>query len=195
MTLSNSQSRIALLRAAINSPRASVVALVAWMSAAGGTIAGAVAALLAAAVLTPSEPVSGTQIALMALSYGVVAGVAGAILGTIVGFGALRRVPLGRLILCTNLGLALGLAAGWLGGPWAWHHFGTLGLIGFTAGAVVAHLLTRRTPPSPSLAPNDSRLLRGDFEAGAMRQHDLPASPTEQPPRMPARGDRVMREE
>lgn len=130
-------------RAAVNTPRATAGAIVASLSAVGGAIAGGAAALIAAAVLTPSEPVSASQVAGMALGYGVGAGVAGAVLGTIVAFGALRRVPLGRLVLYTNLGMAAGLTAGWLGGPWAWHHMEWLGALGFTGGAIAAGLLTR----------------------------------------------------
>jgi MFS family permease len=144
------------VRAAANSPRANVVAIVGCLSALGGAVAGGVAALIAAAVLTPSEPVSAAQIALMAIGYGFVAGLAGSVLGTIVAFGALRRVPLGRLILCTNVGLAAGLTAGWLGGPWAWHHMGFLGCVGFSAGALLARAVSRGSPvPSASL-PFDS---------------------------------------
>jgi len=141
------------VRAAVNSPRNSVVAIVGGLSAVGGAVAGAVAALIAAAVLTPSEPVSAVQIALMAMGYGFVAGLAGAALGTIVAFGALRRVPLGRLILCTNVGLAAGLTAGWLGGPWAWHHMGFLGCVGFSVGAILARAVSRGSPvPRSSLS-------------------------------------------
>lgn len=123
------------LRAAVNSPYSNVVAVVATLSAAGGAAAGGVAALISAAVLTPRSPVTGLQVAGMAVGYGVLAGVAGAVLGTLVGFGALRRVPLGRLALCTNLGLCAGLTTGFLGGPWAWHHMDWLGLAGFAGGA------------------------------------------------------------
>lgn len=153
------------LRAAVNSPRGSVVAIVGGLSALGGAVAGGVAALIAAAVLTPSEPVSAAQIALMAIGYGFVAGLAGSVLGTIVAFGALRRVPLGRLILCTNVGLAAGLTAGWLGGPWAWHHMGLLGCVGFSAGALLAHTVSRGSPvPSASL-PFDSVPANGTIQS------------------------------
>lgn len=141
------------LRAAVNSPRAHVVAIVGGLSAFGGTVAGGVAALIAAAVLTPSEPVSAAQIAWMAIGYGFVAGLAGCVLGLISAFGALRRVPLGRLILCTNAGLAAGLIVGWLGGPWAWHHFGALGFTGFAVGALLARVGSRGSP-----VPNARRL-------------------------------------
>lgn len=144
------------LRAAVNSPRVNVVAIVGGLSALGGSVAGGVAALIAAAVLTPSEPVSAAQIAWMAIGYGVVAGLAGSVLGTIVAFGALRRVPLGRLILCTNVGLAAGLTAGWLGGPWAWHHMGFLGCVGFSAGALLARAVSRGSPVPSSRLPFDS---------------------------------------
>jgi hypothetical protein len=144
------------LRAAVNSPRASVVALVAGLSALGGAVAGGVAALIAAAVLTPSEPVSAAQVAWMVVGYGVVAGVAGSVLGTLVAFGALRRVALGTLLLCTNVGLAAGLAAGWLGGPWAWHHMGFLGFVGFSAGALLARVVSRGSPVPGVSLPFDS---------------------------------------
>lgn len=144
------------LRAAVNSPRASVVAIVAGLSALGGAVAGGVAALVAATVLTPSEPMSAARVALMAVEYGLVAGVGGSALGTIVTFGALRRVPLGIVILSTNVGLAAGLTAGWLGGPWAWHHMGFLGCIGFCAGALLALVVSRGSPVPNSSMPLDS---------------------------------------
>lgn len=147
----HASSRVRDLRAVVNTPRASVVAIVGSLCATGGAVAGAVAALIAATVLTPSEPVTVAKIVMMALSYGLGAGIAGAVLGTAVGFGALRRVPLGRLILCTNVGLAAGLTIGWLGGPWAWHHMEWLGLFGFGLGALTADLITRRSPAPPSL--------------------------------------------
>ena len=145
-----------LLRAPVNSPRGVLVVTVAGLSALGGAVAGAVAALIAATVLTPTEPMSAAQIALMAVQYGFVAGVGGAVLGTTVAFGALRRVPLGRFILSTNAGLAAGLTAGWLGGPWAWHHMGFLGFVGFSAGALFAHGFSRRTRGPSSSLPLDS---------------------------------------
>ncbi len=138
-------SPLKTLRAAVNGPRASAGAVVATLSAIGGAIAGGVAALIAAAVLTPAEPVSAGQIAAMAIGAGLEACIAGAVLGTVMAFGALRRVPLGRLVLYTNLGLAAGLTVGWLGGPWAWHHMSLLGFLGFTGGAVAAGLITRRS--------------------------------------------------
>jgi hypothetical protein len=144
------------LRAAVNSPRGIVAAIVGGLSAVGGAVAGGVAALISATVLTPSEPVSATQITLMAIEYGFVAGLAGAVLGTIAAFGALRRVPLGRLILCTNVGLAAGLTVGWLGGPWAWHHMGLLGCVGFSAGALLARAVSRWSPMPSSSLPFDS---------------------------------------
>jgi MFS family permease len=149
------------LRAAVNSPRAGVVAIVGGLSALGGAVAGGVAALVAAAVLTPSEPVSAAQIVLMAIGYGFAAGLAGSVLGTIVAFGTLRRVPLGRLILCTNAGLAAGLTAGWLGGPWAWHHMGFLGCVGFSAGAALARAVSRGSPVPRSSLPFDSVFANG----------------------------------
>ncbi|MDB4898661.1 MAG: hypothetical protein JWN53_469 [Gemmatimonadetes bacterium] len=139
------------VRPTVSSSRATVVAIVGGLSALGGAVAGGVAALIAAAVLTPTEPMSAAQVAWMAVGYGVVAGIAGAVLGILAGFGALRRVPLGRLILCTNLGLAAGLTAGWLAGPWAWHHMGFLGFVGYSAGALFARALARGSqhPSSP----------------------------------------------
>ena len=94
------------------------------------------------------------QIAEMALGYGLAAGTGGAVLGTTVGFGALRRVPLGRLPLYTNLGFAAGLTAGWLGGPWAWHNLRLLGVLGFAAGAALAHLVTRPKLTPPHFLPS-----------------------------------------
>jgi len=126
--------------------RSKVVALVGGLSAVGGAVAGAISALIAITVSRPSGPVSAAQIALTVAENGVVGGVAGCLLGTIVAFGALRRVPLGTLILSTNVGLAAGLTASWLGGPWASHHFGLLGFAGFSAGAVVARVFSRGSP-------------------------------------------------
>lgn len=120
-----------------------MVALVAIVCAAGGAVAGAAAALLAAAVLTPTERVTAGDVALMTLGYGATTAVVGAGLGTAVAFGALRRVSLGRMLACGTIGTAAGLACGWLGGPWAWHHFGQLGLAGFFLGAVLARLTSR----------------------------------------------------
>jgi hypothetical protein len=144
------------LRAAVNSPRGKVVAIVGGLSALGGAVAGGVAALIAISVLTPSEPVSAAEIALMAIESGFVAGLAGSVLGTVVAFGAMRRVSLGRLILCTNAGLAAGLTAGWLGGPWAWHHMGLLGFAGFSVGALLARATSPGSPASSSRPQVDS---------------------------------------
>ena len=139
------------LRSSLNSPRAHVAAIVASFGAVGGAIAGGVAALIAAMVLTPNEPVSAAQIAEMALVYGVVAGVPAAVFGTLIAFGPLRRVPLGRIILGTNVGLAAGLTTGWLAGPWAWHHMELLGSLGFCAGALLVLVASRRSVPGPHL--------------------------------------------
>lgn len=156
MTRSRDGSPANALRVAVNSPRGTVVAIVGALSALGGAVAGGVAALIAATVLTPSEPMRAAQVALMAVGYGLAAGVGGSVLGTIVAFGALRRVPLGRLILCTNVGLAAGLTAGWLGGPWAWRHMGFLGFVGFSAGALLARAVSRGSPVPTSSLPFDS---------------------------------------
>jgi hypothetical protein len=156
MSKSDGGSPANTLRVAANSPRSIVVAIVGGLSALGGAVAGGVAALIAAAVLTPSEPLSAAQVAQMAVEYGLLTGVGGSVLGTIVAFGALRRVPLGRLILATNVGLAAGLTAGWLGGPWAWHHIGLLGFIGFSSGAVLARAVSRGGRVPSSSLPFDS---------------------------------------
>ena len=151
MIWSDDGSLIEALRRAVNSPRVAVVEIVGVLSGLGGVVAGGVAALIAAAVLTPTEPVTAAQITAMAVGYGLVAGLAGSALGIFVAFGALRRVPLGRFVLCTNVGVAAGLTAGWLGGPWAWHHMGFLGAVGFAGGALLARGLSRGTPvPSSS---------------------------------------------
>ena len=148
------------------------MAIVGGLSALGGAVAGGVAALIAATVLTPSEPMSAGKVALMAIEYGLVAGLAGAVLGTLVAFGALRRVALGTLILCTNVGLAAGLTAGWLGGPWAWHHMGFLGFVGFSAGALLARAVSRGAPMPHSSLPFDSGPANGTLASephGAVR--------------------------
>ena len=129
--------------------RSKVVALVGGLSALGGAVAGAVAATIAMIVLKP-EPVNAAQIAVIVAQNGLFAGVAGSLLGTVVAFGALRRVPLGKLLLCTNAGLAAGFTASWLGGPWAFHNFTLLGVIGFSAGAVLARVLSRGSSSSSS---------------------------------------------
>ena len=167
------------LRAAVNSPRANVVAIVGGLSALGGAVAGGVAALIAAAVLTPSEPVNAAQIVWMAIGYGFVAGLAGSVLGTIAAFGALRRVPLGRLILCTNAGLAAGLIAGWLGGPWAWHHFGALGFTGFAVGALLARVVSRGSPVPSSSLPFDSVPAVGTITSEPHGVVQIPPPPVE----------------
>src|SRR5262245_46987464 len=136
--------------------RSKVVALVGGLSALGGAVAGAVAATIAALVLKSDTPVSAAQIALIVAENGLFAGIAGSVLGTVVAFGALRRVPLGKLLLCTNVGLAAGFTASWLGGPWAYHNFGLLGLIGFSAGAVLARVFSRGSSSSSSGQPSDS---------------------------------------
>lgn len=156
MTWSDDGSPINTLRAAVNSPRGIAVAIVGGLSALGGAVAGGVAALIGAAVLTPTEPTSAAQVALMAVEYGLAAGVAGSVLGTLVAFSALRRVALGRLLLCTNVGLAAGLTASWLGGPWAWHHMAFLGFVGFSAGAFLARVVSRGSPGPTSSLPFDS---------------------------------------
>lgn len=176
MARSEGGSQKNALRAAVSSPRAKVVAIVGGLSALGGTLAGGVAALIAASVLTPTEPMSAASIAGMAASYGVIAGVAGSVLGTVVGFGALRRVPLGRLVLCTNVGLAAGLTTAWLGGPWAWHHMGLLGLAGFTAGAVVAGVTSLGSRGSRSELQFDS-----GSESGTIASNPQRAIPTSSP--------------
>src|SRR5262252_2508506 len=104
--------------------RSKVVVLVGGLSALGGAVAGAVAATIAAVVLIPRAEytASAAQIALVVAQNALFAGVAGSVLGTIVAFGALRRVPLGKLLLCTNTGLAAGFTASWLGGSWAYHN-------------------------------------------------------------------------
>ncbi len=183
MTLpDNDGSRVHAWRRAVNSPRGIVVAIVAGLSALGGLVAGASAALVAATVLTPTEPMSAGLIALMAVEYGFVAGLGGAVLGTAIGFGALRRVPLGRLLLCTNVGLAAGLAVGWLGGPWAWHHMGFLGFVGFSGGALLARARSRGSPVPSSRLPVDSVPVT---EAIAIEPHDpgrLPSASVEAGP-------------
>jgi hypothetical protein len=121
--------------------RADVVAIIGGLSGLSGAIAGAAAALVGAAVLTPTEPVTAGQIAMMATQNALVFGLAGMVVGTLAAFGFMRRVPLRRLIACTTLGTTAGLIAGWLGGPWAWHHFSLLGFVGFSTGAVLARAI------------------------------------------------------
>lgn len=126
--------------------RSDVVAIVGGLSALGGVVAGGIASLVAFTVLTPTEPVTAGQIALMTIESAFAVGVAGTIVGTLAAFGFLRRVPLGRLFVCTTLGATAGLLAGWLAGPWAWHHFNTLGLAGFSVGAVLARATSSGIP-------------------------------------------------
>lgn len=121
--------------------RERAVALVAGLGALGGFIAGATGALLAVAVLTPSAPVTLVDKAAMVLSYGAVAAASGAVLGTGLAFAMLRRVRLGRILACGTAGAALGLTYGFLGGPWAWHHFTWLGVGGLAAGMLAARFL------------------------------------------------------
>jgi len=124
-------------------PRERVILVVSGLGALGGAIAGAAAALLATLVIKPVDPVTIGSMAAMVVTYGVVTGVAGAVLGTTVAFGFLRRVRLSRVLTFCSSGAFLGLALGWIGGPWAWHHFGTLGIGGLLAGALAARVLTR----------------------------------------------------
>lgn len=179
MTRSDDGSPTSILRVSVNSPRGIVVGIVGSLSALGGAVAGGVAALIAATVLTPSEPMSAAQVALMAVEYGLLAGVAGSVLGTIVAFGALRRVPLGRLLLCTNVGLAAGLTAGWLGGPWAWHHMEVLGFVGFSAGALLARAVSRGLPVPSSSLPFDSVPASGTIASVPHGVVRTPTSPVE----------------
>ena len=123
--------------------RERVVALVAGLGALGGFVAGATGALLAVAILTPSAPVTIGDKVGMVLAYGAAAAVSGAVLGTGIAFAILRRVRLGRVFAFGTAGAALGLTYGFLGGPWAWHHFHWLGIGGLAAGALVARLLGR----------------------------------------------------
>jgi hypothetical protein len=193
MNWSDDGSPTNALRAAVNSPRGNVVAIVGGLSALGGAVAGGVAALIAAAVLTPSEPVSAAEIALMAVEYGFVAGLGGSVLGTVVAFGALRRVPLGRLILCTNVGLAAGLTSGWLGGPWAWHHMGVLGFVGYSAGALLARALSRGSSVPSSSLSFDSVSASGTIASTAYGVVRTPMSPVELVAPTDQSADRVRR--
>jgi hypothetical protein len=118
--------------------RQRAVALVASLGAVGGFVAGATGALIAVAVLTPSSPVTVTDKVIMVLSYGAVAAASGAVLGTAVAFSMLRRVRLGHILALGTLGAALGLTYGFVGGPWAWHHFLWLGVGGLLAGGASA---------------------------------------------------------
>jgi hypothetical protein len=178
MTPPRDGSSTNVLRAVVNSPRGVVVAIVGGLSAVGGAVAGAVAALIAASVLTPTEPVTAIRVALMAVQYGFVAGLGGGVLGTAVGFGGLRRVPLGRLLFWTNVGLAAGLTTGWVGGPWAWHHMGLLGVFGFTAGAAIARVRSRGTLVLSSSLPGtrSRRTERSALEPQDTRITTLPAN-------------------
>lgn len=123
--------------------RERVVALVAGLGALGGFIAGGTSALLAVAILTPSAPVTVWDKVTMVLSFGAVGALSGIVLGTGLAFAILRRVRLGWIFLLGTAGATLGLTYGFLGGPWAWHHFQWLGIGGLAAGALVARLLGR----------------------------------------------------
>ena len=125
--------------------RERVVTLVAGLGALGGFLAGATGALVAVLVLTPSSPVGPGDKVAMVLAYGTAVAASGAVLGTALAFAILRRVRLGRIVAFGTLGATLGLTYGFLGGPWAWHHFGWLGVGGLAAGALAARLLGRDT--------------------------------------------------
>jgi hypothetical protein len=131
--------------------RERVILLVSGLGAVGGGVAGAAAALVAALVLKPTTPTTVSDVATMVLAYALVSGIAGAVLGALVSFGFLRRVPLSRIVTFGTSGAFLGLVYGWLGGPWAWHHFGSLGISGMLAGACAARLLTRSNRRSPNI--------------------------------------------
>lgn len=167
--------------------RSKVVALVGGLSALGGAIAGAVAATIALFVLRPTS-VSAAQIALVVAQNGLFAGVVGSVLGTAVAFGALRRVPLGKLLLWTNAGLAAGFTASWLAGPGAYNNFSLLGLIGFSGGAVLARVLSRGSPSSSSRQSPDSVLAS---ESQGLNQ--LPAAPVDLSTPKDRTADRVRR--
>src|SRR3954468_7573103 len=117
------------------------VTLVAGLGALGGFLAGAIGALFAVAILTPSEPVTVGEKVAMVLSYGALAAVSGTVLGTGVAFAMLRRVRLANVFAFGTAGAALGLTYGFIGGPWAWHNFVWLGVAGLLAGAVAARLV------------------------------------------------------
>ena len=122
------------------SVRERAAAIVGLLGAAGGFVAGAIGALTAVSVLTPTEPVSIGAKALMVLSYGALGALCGAVLGTATAFVALRRVPLGRIVVFGTLGGAVGTTYGWVGGFWAWHHFTALGLGGMVVGSLASRL-------------------------------------------------------
>jgi hypothetical protein len=131
--------------------RERVILFVSGLGAGGGAIAGAAAAYLATLVLKPTEPVTAGDVATLVLTYAFVTGVAGAVLGTAVAFGLLRHVRLSRVLTFGTSGAFLGLAYGWIGGPWAWHHFGALGISGLLGGALAARFLPRAPEPKSAM--------------------------------------------
>lgn len=130
------------------SVRERAAAVVGLLGAAGGFVAGAIGALAAVSVLTPTGPVSIGMKALMVLEYGLSGAFFGAVLGTAIAFAALRRVPLGRIVAFGTIGGAIGTTCGWVGGFWAWHHFTTLGVGGMVVGALASRLVGEARPAS-----------------------------------------------
>ncbi|HKG90448.1 MAG TPA: hypothetical protein VKA84_01075 [Gemmatimonadaceae bacterium] len=123
---------------------ARIAIVTAGLSAAGALVGGACAAvslglvLLCLRVVTPRTSLEGAAFVLAFAS--LVGAVTGAVGAPLIGWGLLRRVPLGRAIAGTALGTVAGGAAGWAVMPVLGSAAGAL--LGFVAGAVYLRLRT-----------------------------------------------------
>jgi hypothetical protein len=137
------------------------VARVAFVTAGLSASGGLVGALCAAAAVSAigiveggvGSLVSGAGIRLIGLTAGAGA-VAGMIAAPLLGWGLLRRVPLGRAILVTAIGTVVGAVGGELlnpFNPYARTVPGVIGgaLVGFFVAGAGLRIATRSAPSSP----------------------------------------------
>ena len=136
---------------------ARVAVVTAGLSVSGGVV-GAVCATAAVGVIATAESgfaslASGAGLGLLGIAAG-----AGAVVGMVgaplLGWGLLRRVPLGRAIVITALGTVFGAVCGQLLNPLnPYSHVvpGVIGgaLAGFVVAGVWLRATVRRTPRSP----------------------------------------------
>jgi len=117
-----------------------VVLVTAGLAGAGG-VAGAVVAMATFTLLAWAT--NGPVFDLVAyLVTGIVGAACGVVLGPAVAWLLLRSVPLGKAILQTSIGAAIGGVLGWVFPTW-----GLLGMLGFAGlGAVLAAVRLRLSP-------------------------------------------------
>ena len=115
---------------------AAVTAVTAGLVVAGavfGAVAGVVA--LAAGLLITDHEIWGFWLA------GPIGALFGAITAPLLGWGVMRRVPLGKMFVWSAIGTAVGGVVGWILNP-------LLGLIGAVAGCGIACHRLRQGDPS-----------------------------------------------